>query len=119
MDDHRFDALTRSLARTDVSRRKVLRGLLGGGALTLLGAHGVAAKSATKTPTKTKKTSGTSGCTLNSDCPEGGNPCTASVCDGGTGQCEQVAVVRGKECGDGKICDGNGVCYTPYDYGII
>ncbi len=115
MDEQRFDTLTRRLA-TGTTRRTALRGLLGGGALALLGAHGASAKPP-KTGgggggTKPPKTGGNSGCKVNTDCPEDGNPCTASVCDGGTGQCTQVAVVYGVQCGANGVCTGTGECYS-------
>jgi len=114
MDEQRFDTLTRRLA-TGTTRRTVLRGLLGGGALALLGAHGAAAKPKTGdggggAPKPPKPGGGGSGCKLNSDCPDDGNSCTAAVCDGSTGQCAQVSIVQGSPCGDNGICDGNGSC---------
>jgi len=124
MDGQRFDALARSLAARGASRRALLRagiGGLGGGALTLLGVHAVAAKpkpggGAPKPP---KPGGRNTGCKFNSDCPDDGNPCTAAVCDGSTGQCAQIAIVDGTQCGDNATCEYSGSCVTcdPYRKG--
>jgi hypothetical protein len=133
MDDQRFDQITRSLAQA-LTRRRMVRGVaatIGAGALAALGVGSAAAKGSKcyGTGSKCKKagdccsplacvngkcaSTGSGGgggaCAVNSDCPDDGNFCTASVCDGNPQRCVNVAVVRGTPCGDRSFC-ADGTC---------
>lgn len=122
MDGERFDAMTRALTAA-TTRRRALR-LLGG---TVLG---------TLVAGVTRPAQALAACSVDADCPNGGNPCTADLCqdgrcvhpplpdgtvcpDGGNpctadycqaGMCIHPPKADGESCGDGRICTSGHCC---------
>lgn len=111
MDDRRFDALTRALGRGG-SRRALLKGLLGLGGITAIGAilRNSAPVEAQRRPTPTPRVP---------QCPGNQIPCgDGCCCPSGTEECGSACCPTNlAQCCDGACCYGTcfegGLCCAP------
>jgi hypothetical protein len=116
VDSTQFDRMTKDWA-VGTSRRWVLRVLLGGALsalLTTLGfQRGAAAACDADSDCNDSRSCTENKCVNRSctyppkpegvACPEGGNPCTADVCDG-AGHCVHLPKADGESCGADRVC---------------